>query len=428
VNDTVIQRHDVGGLKQLRRVFPLLDKLRGVGARRDKAGNRQLHYDHYVKLVLLYTWNPAIESVRDLQRVVELPGVATAMGVRRFSAGSFSESVRLFEPRLLQAVVAELAGELNPLPTDPRLSQLKSALTVVDGSVLTGLPRLARAGAGVDADGVSGARFNTAKDGRGVYGHRLHLQLDLATFSPHKWSLTGGRNAGCRREHNVVRANLESGRCYVGDGGYADAALFDDVVKAGSNFVVRMRTDGVYDVVEERLVSDQALAAGLVRDAVVRLGPPPAKGKPDARPFRRIVEVQVEPHPHRTRTGTRQVDLVVVCTDLLELDADLVALIYRQRYTVELFFRFLKQLLGLRHLLSQRQQGIEIQIYCALIVTLVIHLMTGRKPDRGTAQMVGWYLMGLATEDDLLKYLNKPDNTGVKKRAKDELWKKLGVL
>ena len=142
-----LDRQDVSGLKQLQRVFPLLDKLRGVGAERDVAGNRLLHFDDYVKLVLLYTWNPTIESVRDLQRVLELPGVARAMGVRRFSAGSFSESVRVFEPQQLQAVVAELAGGLTPLPTDPRLSELKSALTLVDGSVLTGLSRLARVGA-----------------------------------------------------------------------------------------------------------------------------------------------------------------------------------------------------------------------------------------------------------------------------------------
>ena len=111
----------------------------------------------------------------------------------------------------------------------------------------------------------------------------------------------------------------------------------------------------------------------------------------------------------------------------MDVDADLVALVYKQRYTVELFFRFLKQLLGLRHLLSQRREGLEVQVYCAVIVTLLLLLTTGRRPDRATARMVGWYLLGVATEADLLAFLNKPDNTGVKRRAKDELWKKLGV-
>jgi hypothetical protein len=45
---------------------------------------------------------------------------------------------------------------------------------------------------------------------------------------------------------------------------------------------------------------------------------------------------------------------------------------------------------------------------------------------QGHAEHDRWHLLGLATEQDVIDFLNKPDNTGVKKRAKDELWKKLG--
>lgn len=80
----------------------------------------------------------------------------------------------------------------------------------------------------------------------------------------------------------------------------------------------------------------------------------------------------------------------------------------------------------MRHLLSQREEGIDIQILCTLIVCVVIQLISGRKPDKPMRNIVGWYLIGLADEQDVIDFLNKPDNTGVKKRAKDELWKKLG--
>jgi len=103
-----------------------------------------------------------------------------------------------------------------------------------------------------------------------------------------------------------------------------------------------------------------------------------------------------------------------------------VALVYLYRYTVELFFRVFKQLLGMRHLLSQRPNGIDIQVHCTLIVCLLICLMTGKRPTKSNRSMIGWYLIGLATERELIDHLNRPDNTGIKKRAKDELWKKLG--
>jgi hypothetical protein len=61
---------DVLHLGHLKKVFKLLDRLHEVGCARDKAGNRELHYDQYCKLVLLYIWNPLIGSVRDLQQAV----------------------------------------------------------------------------------------------------------------------------------------------------------------------------------------------------------------------------------------------------------------------------------------------------------------------------------------------------------------------
>ena len=92
----------------------------------------------------------------------------------------------------------------------------------------------------------------------------------------------------------------------------------------------------------------------------------------------------------------------------------------------ELFFRIFKQLLGPRHLLSQRQEGIDIQVHCTVIVCLLPCLIAGKKPTQSNRSMIGWYLIGLATEQELPDHLNKPDHTGVKLRAKDELWKKMG--
>jgi hypothetical protein len=412
-----LKEKDIRCLGHLKRVFELLDKLHDVGCDRDTAHNRRLFFDGYCKLVLLHVWNPLIESIRDLQQAAALPKVAKALGVGRFSAASFSESVRVFEPDQLRPILAELAAQLTPYPTDPRLAQFKKALTLVDGTVIVGLTRLVRSAIGTEG------RCSTSRDGNPVYGWRLHTQLDLATFTPHRMDRTGARNAQDSRENNVLRAHLEAGRCYVGDCTYADRSLFNDVVRAQSSYVMRAAENSVFEVLEERLLSQEALDAGVVRDAIVLLNG--AGTTPADHPVRRI-EVQVEPHPRRTRRGTKQTDRIILYTDQTELAAELIALIYQYRYTVELFFRIFKQLLGMRHLLSQREEGIDIQILCTLIVCVVIQLISGRKPDKPMRNIVGWYLIGLADEQDVIDFLNKPDNTGVKKRAKDELWKKLG--
>lgn len=409
-----VSEKDIVGLEYLKRAYSLFGALHDIGCDRDTAGNRLLFYDDYCKAILLYTWNPLIESVHDLQQALGLRKVAKALGVRRFSAGSFSESVRVFDPERLKPIILELAGELAPGGGDPWLKEFKHALTLVDGTVVRALTRLAKSAVGLDA------RYNTSRDGVPVYGWRLHTQLDLETFTPHRIDRTGARNAGEAREQNVLRRTLEPQRCYVADGGYDDRTLFADIVKAGSSFVIRGRENAVFDVVEERLLSDEALKAGIVRDAIISL---PGEHGPVV--VRRI-EIEVAPHLRRLRCGWTEVDLIALNTSLLDLPAELVAVIYRYRYTVELFFRTLKQTLGMRHLLSQRQEGLDIQIYCTVIACILMQLIGGKKPSKAMRNMLGWYMLGLATEADVRAFINRPDNTGVKLRAKEELWKKLG--
>jgi hypothetical protein len=409
-----LKEKDILCLGHLRRVFDLLDRLKDVGTARDKAGNRRLFFPAYVKLMLLYAWNPVIDSLRKLQEAVALEHVAKAAGIGRFSLGSFSESVRVFDPEHLKPIMSELAGQLQPLGAkDPRLADFKHALTLVDSTVLRALSRLARSACGLEA------RYNTARDGRAVYGWRLHTQLDLETFNPHHIDRTGARNAGDQHEKNVLRRNLQADRCYVCDGAYADRTLFDDIVQAQSSYVIRLREDSAFEIAQERLLSQEALDAGVVRDAIVSL----EAGQ--QHPLRLIV-LQVQPHQRRTRKGTHDSDLILLATSLLDLPAELIALIYLYRYTVELFFRIFKQLLGMRHLLSQRSEGIDIQVYCTVIVCLLLCLITGKKPNQSNRNMIGWHLIGLASQQELIDHLNKPDNTGVKLAAKAELWKKLG--
>src|SRR5438132_98282 len=192
---------DVRCLGHLRKVFDLLDGLSRVGCERDRAGNRRLHFNVYCKLVLLYVWNPLIDSIRALRQAAGLATVARALGIGRFSLGSFSESVRAFEPEQLKPVVEELARQVaaSARPQDPRLTSVKHAITLVDGTVLTGLTRLTRAACGADG------RYNTTPEGRAVYGWRLHTQLDLATFAPHRIDRNGARNGGDTREGHVLR-------------------------------------------------------------------------------------------------------------------------------------------------------------------------------------------------------------------------------
>ena len=92
---------------------------------------------------------------------------------------------------------------------------------------------------------------------------------------------------------------------------------------------------------------------------------------------------------------------------MLDVPAEIIALLYHYRWTIEIFFRFFKQILGCRHLLSRSENGIEIQTYCAIIACMLISLWTGKKPTLRTYEMICWYLVGMADQEELLAHLSR---------------------
>ena len=149
----------------------------------------------------------------------------------------------------------------------------------------------------------------------------------------------------------------------------------------------------------------------MLSDQVVSIG---QRSKAAARPDHpiRLVCVKCSPHTSRskykgTSTGPSSDGVLRIATNLLDVPAEIIALLYAERWSIEIFFRFFKHLLGCRHLLSHRQNGIEIQAYCAIIACLLISLWTGRKPTKRTYEMICFYLCGMAEEDELLAHLQK---------------------
>ena len=349
--------------------------------------------------MLLYLFNPVVVSLRALQQASELKKVQRLLRCPRASLGSLSESVHVFEPELLREIIGELGEQLEPIARDRRLKDVRHTVTLVDGTLLKALPRIAE------------AMWLSTRTGTVHHAWRLHTHFELDRHVPVQMVLTNGRNSGDSDEKTVLRKQLQSDRCYVMDRWYAQFTLFNDIHRAGSSYVCRVRDNSVFEVVEQRPLSAADTAAGVVRDVVVNLGlSKPKAARPD-HPVR-LVFVAVKPHEKRSNrkgnAGAGPSDgLLRIATDLLDVPAEIVALLYLYRYTIELFFRFFKHVLGCRHLLSDDPRGIEIQTYCAIIACMLISLWTGRKPTLRTYEMICYYLMGWAEEDELLAHLAK---------------------
>ena len=349
-----VREEQVTGLKYFDRLRPLLARLHAVGCQRDKAGNRELHFDEYCLLVLLYLFNPICVSLRALQQASELKKVQKKLGVPRSSLGSFSEAVQVFDPKLLEPIVRELVQPLGPAPPQARAGDLGQLLTIVDGTLLRALPQITAA---VWQD----RPYETRSD-----AWRLHTHFEVWRQIPVQMTLTTGLNHGPEHEIQVLQRQLQKDHCYVLDRGYMSWELFNAIVKVGSSYVCRLQEKVGREVQQVRPLSDAAQRAGVLEDVVIRLGTNARRAQP-THPVR-LVTVRATPHRkrsgHKGNAGPSNSGTLLIATNRLDVPADIVALLYQERWTIEVFFRFFKHVLGCRHLLSQDPVGIEIQTYC----------------------------------------------------------------
>lgn len=418
----------VAGAEMLRRVFPLFAGLARAGTQRDKAGNRKLLFSQYAALVLIGMFNPVLQSARGLVAASGIKRVRKLTGGSRTSLGSFSEASSVFKPALLEGIVAQLRSEVRERRHLGRITtlgqpgdlpnKLIDRLIAVDGSVLTALPQIV-------------GRLGTRQSGQ----WRLHVQVHVSDDTVANLRLTPEPAAPGDGERDVLARSLTprelqvadstTGQLYLLDRGYRSAALFNRIHQAGHDYVCRLnRLDGrvcATSPLDEQgqslqlpLLSDAARELGVVADEFITLG-----GQCGASPIgsdhalRRITLVPPADRSSSARQGRVRTDQtgreqLILATTLLDLPAEQIVKLYEYRWQVELFFRFLKHMLKCNTLLSAKTNGVEIQLYCAIIASLLMALVTGRNITRRQYEMICLYFSGWADEEELQAALQKP--------------------
>lgn len=380
-----LTEQNVTGLKYFALLNPLLEGLRDCATERDRAGNRILHFDQYCCLILLFYFNPIVDSLRGIQQASGLRKIQKSLGCSRASLGSLSEASRVFDPELVRELIPDLVTKVLPHAQGKDAKALQG-LIAVDGSLLPALPKMVWALWQDDEHRAA----------------KMHVHFNVFKAVPTDVTITHG--TGSEREQ--LRKMLQPGHIYVVDRGYEDYQLFQDIVDGGSSFIARIQESAAYKVREERPLTAEARAAGVISDVVLsRLGTDHHKNV-IKQPVR-IVKVQTEKVDAQGKPT-----VLVLVTNLLDLPAELVALGYKHRWAVELFFRWLKCILGCRHLLANSINGLQIQVYLGIIASLLVSLWAARKPTKRTLEMIQFYFAGLASWEELQAHIAKLEEQG----------------
>jgi hypothetical protein len=356
--------------------------------------------DQYGVLVLMWLFNPILTSLRGLQQASELEEIQERFGVGRASLGSLSESVTIFDPEPLKRIAESLATEV-PSADPSRFDVIGKQLTAVDGSVFKTAVRVGTL-AWLPKSG------NGKNKGTAVDAYRMHTHFEVIRGIPERIDATPAKPKGKDDERAMLAATLAPNHCYVIDRGYAKFELFNQIHAIGSSYICRARDNCTPKQIAQRELSEADRAAGVINDREVELGTHTSNSKTVPTDHRvRIIEVKVPPHVRTGSTGSNSDGVLRLVTDLMDVPAELIAEAYRLRWLIELFFRMIKQLLGCRHLLSTKPNGVEIQMYLAIIACLLILIYTGGQPTKRTYEMICFYLLGWASLEELEAHIKK---------------------
>jgi hypothetical protein len=365
------------GGKYVRSLQAHLARLRAAHAH----PNRTLFFDDVAVAYLLAFFSPAIRSLRTIEDFSQTEPMRQQTSVERIPRSTLSDANKVFDPTLLEPIIEDLRARVPDLRrTDAKLGELISRVRAVDSSLFT------------VAAGVAWALKQRRPNGKGRATVRLNLQWAVAAGTPEGVSVSGADTS----EAKTLMAHLEPDLIYVMDRGYVNFQLLDRILHARSDFVLRLKSNTNFTKLKDLPLTEEDRAAGVVSDRIGRLSGSTDSHAPDAM-VREIIILNPE-QPDRP---------VRLLTSILDVPAHVVGQLYRWRWKIELFFRWLKVHANFEHLTSHSENGVAAGFYIAVIGVLLIYIHTQQPVSKYAYALLGMVASGQTTLDDITPILER---------------------
>ena len=355
-------------------------------------GNRTLGADQLFLGLLLAFFDPLARSLRTIEDKKDFGG---RLDLPRLARSTTADALAAFDPALLLPVIEDLRARVPHLQrADADLASITRQIVAADGTYLNTL-----------AD-VAWALRRRKRDG-GTQGQvRANVQLDVASWAPQVVTVSGDDGLS---EPAAFAPDLLQGVLYVFDRNFLDFTFLNQVLALGNDFVLRVRDNApAVRVLENRPLSAADAEAGVASDETVELT---GRGAP-AGVFRRVTILTTD------RRGNPET--ILLLTNVIDDDvaARVIAAVYRLRWQIELFFKWLKTWARMDHLLSTRRGGITFQLYVAVIGVLMMYVQSGRRVSIYALAALSRLARGECTPDEAMEVIARRERERELNRAR----------
>ena len=318
--------------------------------------------DHYTKklttqsfvLLMLYSHLNEMESLYAMESALADDNLQNALGFSSISVSQLSRKNNDVNPAILSSLFLNLVGQLNVRYQPPKT---KMPLKIIDSTTIP-----------LNLNHFKWAKFRKTKS-----GYKLHLRLvfnEAGSHYPDKEVMTNAKEHD-RNQLEVLVDDKEA--MYVFDRGYVDYNRFDSFTDDGLFFVCRLKKNAVIRVVEEFNLPKEST---VLADKMVYIGSTTNRTEN----VFRIVDV--------LDSKGKEMRLI---TNRFDISADEISEIYRSRWAIELFFKWIKQHVKIKHFYGMSENAVKNQIYLALITyCLTVLVQSETKSKKSLLQIARW--------------------------------------
>jgi hypothetical protein len=369
----------VFGAKHVHSLERLVDQLR----EQEPHGNRGLFLDDVFVAYLLAFFNPALRTLRTIEDFSQTRQAQKHLTIRKLCRSTLSDFNKLADPARLQPILDHLRRDaLKPGPAraaEP-LAALHRRILAVDGTFLKAAAAVAWA----------------IRRRGGKTGARLDFHVDVETWPPELLVIPEGGEG----EAKTAQDTITPGAIHIYDRGIFSFELIAAHAPKSADFVMRIREPGPrcpkLETIADRELTQDARDAGVTSDRLARPVGSAHREAPDVV----LREVAIVPADDPENP-------VYVLTTLLDLDASIIGLLYRNRWQIELFFRWLKCYARFDHLISHDRGGVLLNFYVAVIGVTLTYLHMGHRPSKYLFLMMGMVANGSATLEEVMPILRE---------------------
>jgi len=294
---------------------------------------KKLHVASFLKLLLFAQLNET-ESLRAVSEMLFSDDLQKATELDAISFSQLGRRLNQVPTAVFQQVFLDLVAQIHEKSQYEQRRKTTTPLKIIDSSTLP-----------LNLNNHKWAEFRKTKS-----GIKLHLRLvflEKGCSYPDNAVLTNAKE----HDRGQLEVLVDDKECmYVFDRGYLDYERFDRMTDDGYFFVSRLRKNAVTRVLEPFELPEGSL---VLSDEMIVIGTP----KNRAGNAFRLIKV----------LDSKGNELHLI-TNRFDLGADEIAELYKSRWAIELFFKWLKQHLNIKKFYTQSEQGVHNQVYIAMIV------------------------------------------------------------